>query len=207
MSWIKRLFGIRAKIDHCMPKFSLEGRRCELDVKTHEYSDGADKRIGTCVKLSFKINDFYMSYATLVESAFSRIEDLDAPLSDHDKFYWSQELMRIQRNCFGDMHITAEYMGLFIESDEESVAIWFNTGREFLDHAKKALFRNIFKAMTIVYKKRWCDIVDSLIAKKYIKSVEDYKYYLDEYIRLIDRDDKVDTISHVVCQLCRNSHN
>ena len=198
MSWIKRLFGIRANIEHCMPKFQLEGRGRELKAKTHEYVDGVDKRIETYVRLSWKINNFYTTYDALIMDALSRIEDLDASLSDHDKFYWSQKLMSIQRNCFGDMYITAEYVELFIESDEESMAIWFNTGREFLDHAKKAIFKNIFKTMSIIYKKRWSDIVDSLIAKKYIKSVEDYKYYLDEYIRLIDRDDKVDTISQVV---------
>ena len=204
MSWIKRLFGIRANIEHCMPKFQLEGRGRELKAKTHEYTDGVDKRIETYVRLSWNINNFYTNYVAIIMDALSRIEDLDAPLSDHDKFYWSQKLMSIQRNCFGDMHITAEYVELFIESDEESMAIWFNTGREFLDHAKKAIFKNIFKTMSTIYKKRWSDIADSLIAKKYIKSVEDYKYYLDEYIRLIDRDDKVDTISDAVCQLCRN---
>lgn len=190
MGWIKRLFGIRKDIEVYMPEYEDDddiGRYSTFREKAHVDKYEVDNnRINASVYGSLRLHYFYLKYANWIEISLSRIKDLDAQLNDHDKFYWSQELMRTQSICFGDMHISSDYAPLFIGSDDESVAIWFNTGREFMEHAKEVIRRNIYKAMRIVYQQRWHAIAESLIKHKYIKSQKDYDYYFDEYIRLID---------------------
>ena len=188
MGWIKRLFGIRQDIREFMPEYDEDGRYSAFCKKSHiDKYEVNNKLINAEVNGSLKLHYFYLRYINWIEASFSRIADLDAQLNDHDKFYWSHELMRIQSICFGDMHISSDYAPLFIGSDEESVAIWFNTGREFMEHAKEAIRQNIYKTMRIVYQQRWYAIAESLIKYKYIKSQKDYDYYFDVYLLFIDR--------------------
>lgn len=204
MGWFTNLFRKKRIPKHViMPDFSFRCAHAEVAPRVHVGPyDINNSLIRSHVNCMATMEDYIERYQNKIADRFDCMDNLDAQLSGHDKFYWSSELKRIQMLMFGELGISGMFIAYITEGDDNNMDIWFNTGREFMDHAQMVIRNNIRETVLSIYQNNWCNVVEALIKHRYIVSQKDYDYYFELYLKGIDNFDGSADIASSVKMMC-----